>query len=189
MPISPYIPIAHGFMYLVAIMDWYSRYVLAWRLSNTLDSDFCVDALEEALSRGTPEIFNTDQGSQFTSEAFTGVLLQHGIQISMDGKESYKDNIFVERLWWSLKYEEVYLKGYQKVPEVRAGISTYFRFYNEERPHQALGYRTPGEVFESRGLPAGEADDTAEIIAAQQELERRCFRDADLISYPWPKPY
>ena len=184
-----YIPMAHGFMYLIAIMDWYSRYVLAWRLSNTLDSDFCVDALEEALSRGTPEIFNTDQGSQFTSEVFTGVLFQHGIQISMDGKESYKDNIFVERLWRSLKYEEVYLKGYQKVPEVRAGISTYFRFYNEERPHQALGYRTPREVFESRGLPAGEADDTAETISAQQEPERRCFRDADLISYPWPKPY
>ena len=140
-----YIPMAHGFMYLVAIMDWYSRYVLAWRLSNTMDSDFCVEALEEALSKGTPGIFNTDQGSQFTGEAFTGVLLRHNIQISMDGKGRCRDNVFVERLWRSLKYEEVYLKGYQRVPEAREGIGAYLRFYNEERPHQALGYRTPRE--------------------------------------------
>ena len=167
-----YIPMAHGFIYLVAIMDWYSRYVLAWRLSNTLDSDFCVDAFEEALRQGTSEIFNTDQGSQFTSETFTVVLLQHGIQISMDGKGRCRDNVFVERLWRSLKYEEVYLKGYQRVPEARAGISAYFRFYNEERPHQALRYRTPQEVFESREASAGEADDTEEMVAAQQEPER-----------------
>ena len=143
-----YIPMAHGFMYLVAIMDWYSRYVLAWRLSNTLDVYFCLDALEEALSKGTPEIFNTDQGSQFTSEAFTGMLLQRGIQVSMDGKGRCMDNVFVERLWRSVKYEEVYLKAYQNVHEARMGIGAYMRFYNEERPHQALGYRTPREVFE-----------------------------------------
>ncbi len=143
-----YIPMAHGFLYLVAIIDWYSRCVLAWRLSNTLDVHFCLDALEEALSKGTPEIFNTDQGSQFTSEAFTGMLLQRGIQVSMDGKGRCRDNIFVERLWRSVKYEEVYLKAYQNVPEARAGIGAYMGFYNEERPHQALGYRTPREVFE-----------------------------------------
>jgi len=143
-----YIPMAHGFMYLVAIIDWHSRYVLAWRLSNTLDVYFCLDALEEALSKGTPEIFNTDQGSQFTSEAFTGMLLGRGIQVSMDGKGRCMDNVFVERLWRSVKYEEVYLKAYQNVPEARMGIGAYMRFYNEERPHQALGYRTPREVFE-----------------------------------------
>ena len=143
-----YIPMARGFLYLVAIMDWYSRYVLAWRLSNTLDADFCVDALEEALRQGKPEIFNTDQGSQFTSEAFTSMLLEHGIRISMDGKGRYMDNIFVERLWRSVKYEEVYLKAYQNVPEARAGIGAYLRFYNHERPHQALGYQTPQEIFE-----------------------------------------
>jgi putative transposase len=183
-----YIPMAHGFMYLVAIIDWYSRYVLTWRLSNTLDTDFCVDALEEALSKGTPKIFNTDQGSQFTSGAFTGILLQHGIQISMDGKGRCRDNVFVERLWRSLKYEEVYLKGYQRVPEVRAGIGAYFRFYNEERPHQALGYRTPRDVFETKSPSAGVTDDIEETIAAQQEMERRCFQDTDMISCPWPKP-
>jgi putative transposase len=144
-----YIPMAHGFVYLVAIMDWYSRYVLAWRLSNTLDVDFCIDALEEALSKGIPEIFNTDQGSQFTSQVFTGVLLKKGIKISMDGKGRCQDNIFVERLWRSLKYEEVYLKGYQRVPEARAGIGAYLSFYNQERPHQALEYLTPHEVFET----------------------------------------
>ena len=143
-----YIPMARGFLYLVAIMDWYSRYVLAWRLSNTLDADFCVDALEEALRQGKPQIFNTDQGSQFTSEAFTSMLLEHGIRISMDGKGRYIDNIFVERLWRSVKYEEVYLKAYQNVPEARAGIGAYLRFYNHERPHQALGYQTPQEIFE-----------------------------------------
>ena len=183
-----YIPMAHGFMYLVAIMDWYSRYVLAWRLSNTMDSDFCVEALEEALSKGTPGIFNTDQGSQFTGEAFTGVLLRHNIQISMDGKGRCRDNVFVERLWRSLKYEEVYLKGYQRVPEAREGIGAYLRFYNEERPHQALGYRTPREVFESRETLAGEAEHTEETIVARQEPGRRCFRNADVIPYLWPDP-
>ncbi len=149
-----YIPMARGFLYLVAIMDWYSRYVLSWRLSNTLDVDFCVEALEEALKKGRPEIFNTDQGSQFTSEAFTGLLKQQGIQISMDGKGSYRDNLFVERLWRSVKYEEVYLKAYQDGRDARIGISEYFRFYNNHRPHQALGYRTPAEVFTSIPMEA-----------------------------------
>jgi len=144
-----YIPMARGFLYLVAIIDWYSRYVLSWRLSNTLEAGFCVEALEEALKKGRPDIFNTDQGAQFTSEAFTGLLQQHGVRISMDGKGSYNDNLFIERLWRSVKYEEVYLKAYQDGRDARAGIGNYFRFYNTERPHQALGYRTPAEVFSS----------------------------------------
>ena len=142
-----YIPMARGFLYLVVIMDWYSRYVLAWRLSNTLDSAFCVDALQEALRKGRPEIFNTDQGSQFTSEAYTGLLEQHGIRISMDGKGSYNDNLFIERLWRTVKYEEVYLKAYQDGSTARDGLWQYFRFYDDDRPHQALGYRTPAEVY------------------------------------------
>jgi putative transposase len=149
-----YIPMARGFLYLVAIIDWHSRYVLSWRLSNTLDADFCVEALEEALRKGKPEIFNTDQGSQFTSEAFTGLLQQHGIRISMDGKGSYKDNLFIERLWRSVKYEEVYLKAYQDGREARIGLGNYFRFYNIERPHQTHGYRTPAEVFTSTPVEA-----------------------------------
>ena len=140
---------ARGFLYLVAIIDWYSRYVLSWRLSNTLDADFCVEALEEALRKGRPDIFNTDQGAQFTGEAFTGLLQQHGVRISMDGKGRYSDNLFVERLWRTVKYEEVYLKAYQDGRDARIGIGDYFRFYNTERPHQSLGYRTPAEVFNS----------------------------------------
>jgi len=142
-----YIPMARGFLYLVAIIDWYSRYVLSWRLSNTLDAGFCVDALEKALKRGRPDIFNTDQGSQFTSEAFTGLLKQHGVRISMDGKGSYNDNLFIERLWRSVKCGEVYLKACEDGRETRAGISDYFCFYNTERPHQTHGYRTPDEVY------------------------------------------
>jgi len=142
-----YIPMARGFLYLVAIIDWYSRYVLSWRLSNTLDADFCVEALEDALRKGKPDIFNTDQGSQFTGEAFTELLKQHGIRISMDGKGSYNDNLFIERLWRSVKYEEVYLKAYQDGREARIGLGNYFRFYNTERPHQSHGYRTPAEVY------------------------------------------
>jgi len=143
------IPMARGFLYLVAIIDWYSRYVLAWRLSNTMDAGFCVEALEGALQKGRPEIFNTDQGAQFTSEAFTGLLERHGVRISMDGKGRYSDNLFIERLWRTVKYEEVYLKAYQDGKDARVGIGGYFRFYNAERPHQALGYRTPAEVFNS----------------------------------------
>ncbi len=144
-----YIPMARGFLYLVAVMDWVSRYVLAWRLSNLLEASFCVEALEEGLSQGNPEIFNTDQGSQFTDQDFTGVLGAHGIAISMDGRGRFADNIFVERLWRSLKYEEVYLRAYESVAEARAGIAAYFHFYNYERPHQALGYRTPHRVWSS----------------------------------------
>ena len=144
-----YIPMARGFLYLVAIMDWASRYVLAWRLSNTLDAAFCVDALEAALAIGRPEIFNTDQGSQFTSTAFTGMLARHDIRISMDGKGRFLDNIFIERLWRSVKYEEVYLHAYDSGIDARAGLGRYFRFYNDERPHQALAYSTPRQLFEA----------------------------------------
>jgi putative transposase len=145
-----FIPMARGFLYLVAIIDWYSRYVLSWRLSNTMDIGFCIDALEEALGKGKPEIFNTDQGSQFTSDAFTRILEQQGIRISMDGKGSYSDNLFIERLWRSVKYEEVYLKAYDDARDARINLGNYFQFYNNQRPHQALGYQTPGEVF---GIP------------------------------------
>lgn len=143
-----YIPMAKGFVYLVAVIDWYSRKVLSWRLSNSMDSDFCVDALEEALRRyGCPEIFNTDQGAQFTSEAFTDVLKEAGIEISMDGKGRWVDNVFVERLWRSVKYEEVYLKAYETVAEARAGIGNYFQFYNNERRHQGMNRQTPDQVY------------------------------------------
>ena len=142
-----YIPMAKGFVYLVAVMDWYSRKVLAWRLSNTMDTEFCLDALEEAIERhGKPEIFNTDQGAQFTSEAFTGVLKNHGIQISMDGKGRWVDNVFVERLWRSVKYEEVYLRAYGSVAEARSRIGRYFEFYNTERKHQTLKL-TPDQAY------------------------------------------
>ena len=143
-----YIPLQYGFVYLVAIIDWSSRYVLAWRLSNTLDAAFCVDALEEALEHwGKPEIFNTDQGAQFTAEVFTDVLKSHGIQISMDGKGRCRDNIFVERLWRSLKYEEVYLKTYADERDARRNIAAYFTFFNNRRGHQGLGYDTPAAVY------------------------------------------
>ncbi len=143
-----YIPMAQGFLYLVAIMDWHSRHVLAWKLSNTMDTDFCVTALEAALGKGRPEVFNTDQGAQFTSDAFTQTLQERGIRVSMDGKGRYLDNIFVERLWRSIKYEEVYLKAYQTVAEARVGINAYLEFYNRQRPHQSLGYRTPAQVYQ-----------------------------------------
>jgi putative transposase len=142
-----YIPMSHGFAYLVAIIDWHSRYVLSWRLSNTLDTSFCLDALEEALERfPAPDIFNTDQGAQFTSDAFTGRLLAAGIRISMDGRGRCIDNIFVERLWRSLKYEEVYLHAYEDMREASTGIGSYMTFFNIKRKHQALGYQTP-EAF------------------------------------------
>ena len=132
-----------------AVMDWHSRKVLAWRVSVTMDTDFCVEALEESLGRhGAPEIFNTDQGSQFTSDAFTGLLKANGIQISMDGKGSWKDNVFVERLWKSVKYEEVYLRAYESVPEARTGLGRYFEFYNAGRPHSSLGGMTPDQFFD-----------------------------------------
>jgi putative transposase len=143
-----YLPMPRGFLYLVAIMDWYSRKILSWKLSNTLDADFCVAALEEALAcYGRPEIFNSDQGSQFTSTAFTGVLTAAGVKISMDGKGRCIDNVFVERLWRSLKYEDVYLRAYTTGSEARAGISAWLAAYNTTRPHQGLDYRTPDEVY------------------------------------------
>ncbi len=143
-----YIPMARGFVYLVAVMDWYSRRVLSWRLSNTLDTSFCIEALEEAIENyGAPEIFNTDQGSQFTSDDFTGVLKEHGIKISMDGKGRWIDNVFVERLWRSVKYEEVYIKAYDDIRVARKSLGIYFEFYNSERRHQSLDRRTPDQVY------------------------------------------
>ena len=143
-----YLPMARGFCYLVAIMDWASRRVLAWRLSNTLDASFCIEALEEALAKyATPEIFNTDQGSQFTSEGFLGVLNSQGIRISMDGKGRWMDNVFIERLWKSLKYENVYLHGYESISAARQGLGEYFDFYNNLRRHQSLDRRTPDDVY------------------------------------------
>jgi len=147
-----YIPMARGFVYLVAIMDWHSRRVLSWRLSNTMTPDFCVEALEEALARhGSPEIFNSDQGSQFTSEAFTSVLKAAGAKISMDGKGRWIDNVFIERLWRSVKYEEVYLRAYDSVPKARASLGRYFSFYNSRRTHQTLASCTPDEVYFKNG--------------------------------------
>jgi putative transposase len=145
-----YIRLARGFAYLVAVIDWYSRRVLSWRISNNMEAAFCVDCLEEAIrSHGTPEIFNTDQGSQFTSDAFTGVLKREGIVISMDGRGRAFDNIFVERLWRNVKHEDVYLKGYGSMGELTLGLTEYFAFYNGERPHQSLGYETPDTVYRS----------------------------------------
>ena len=142
-----YIPMRHGFVYLVAVMDWFSRYVLAWRLSNTLDGRYCLEALEEALALRRPEIFNSDQGSQFTAAVFTARLQSAGIAISMDGRRRALDNVFIERLWWSVKHEEVYRKEYATVWEAEDSLAAYFRFYCHERMHQALGYRTPAAVY------------------------------------------
>ena len=150
-----YLPMARGFLYLVAVMDWYSRKVLAWQVSNTLDDAFCVDALQRAIARyGRPEIFNTDQGSQFTGNAFTGVLEGQGITISMDGRGRWMDNVFIERLWRSVKYEEVYLKAYDSGREAKAGLADYFAFYNARRHHQGLDRATPDQVyFDTQPLP------------------------------------
>ena len=163
-----YIPMAKGFVYLVAVMDWFSRRVLAWRLSTGMETGFCVEALQEALDRyGSPEIFNSDQGVQFTSEAFTGVLTASGIRISMDGKGRYLDNIFIERLWRSLKYEDVYIKAYASVPEARRGIGGWLTFYNDERLHQALGYLTPREMSEAPGT-RGYVDNASALTTSPQ---------------------
>lgn len=145
-----YIRLQRGFVYLAAILDWFSRYVVAWSLSITLDADFCVDMLREAVRYAVPEIFNSDQGSQFTSDEFTGVLRDHGVRISMDGRGRAYDNIFVERLWRTVKYEEVYLKEYDGVRDAKAQLKRYFDFYNNERSHQSLGYKTPAEVYLGR---------------------------------------
>jgi putative transposase len=141
-----YVPMRQGFMYLVAVIDWFSRYVLDWQLSNTLDGYFCLAALQQALQKGRPDIFNTDQGVQFTAHDFTACLERAEIQISMDGRGRALDNIFIERLWRTVKYEDIYLKEYATVPELDAGLADYFRFYNHERPHQSLAYRTPAEI-------------------------------------------
>jgi putative transposase len=150
-----YVPMTSGFMYLAAVIDWYSRYVIAWRLSNTLDGSFCTEMLDEALEAGRPEVFNTDQGVQFTAEAFTGRLEGAGVAVSMDGRGRALDNVFVERLWRSVKYEDIYIRGYEAVPELHQGLGRYFGFYNDERLHQSLGYRTPAAVYrEVRGMRA-----------------------------------
>ena len=163
---------ARGFLYLVVIMDWHSCYVVAWQLSNTLETGFYAEALSEALGQGTPEVFNTGQGSQFTSREFTKILQDHPVRISMEGKGRYQDNIFVERLWRKVKYEEVCLKACANGLEAHRGLREYFRFYNERRPHQALGYRTPAEVF--YGQPVEE----------EEHLKRRrCSEQSVLVSY------
>ena len=171
-----YIPMARGFAYLVAIMDWKTRAVLSWKLSNTLDGTFCVEALREALEATgrAPEIFNTDQGCQFTSEAFTGVLLKKGIAISMDGRGRALDNIFVERLWRSVKHEDVYLKGYATMSELLIGLTEYFVLYNTERPHQSLGYETPDEVYRTAtGGGARIVDKYSEKEKSPPEIETK----------------
>ena len=150
-----YIPMASGYMYLVAIIDWYSRYVLSWRLSNSLESSFCVEVLEEALSQRRPEIFNTDQGVQFTSRVFTGRLEAAGVSISMDGKGRALDNVFIERLWWSVKYEHVYLHDHSTVRSLQRGLGTYLEYFNRERPHQSLSYHTPWDVYRGAKVVSG----------------------------------
>jgi len=145
-----YVGLPGGFMYLAAVIDWHSRFVLSWELSNTLDGSFCLEALESALALGRPEVFNTDQGVQFTAEAFTGRLESAGVKVSMDGVGRCLDNVFVERLWRTVKYEDVYLRGYETVPQLRAGLSAYFAFYNGQRRHQSLDYRTPASVYAER---------------------------------------
>jgi putative transposase len=182
-----YIPMAHGWVYLVAVMDWFSRRVLAWRLSITMETDFCVEALQEALDTyGKPEIFNTDQGVQFTAAAFIETLQAQGVQISMDGKGRFLDNIFIERLWRSLKYEEVFIKAYVSVAEARRNIGSWISFYNNERKHQSLDYRTPKEIFEAnrpvdmwttqeRALPTSPQ--------AQQQQERDSIHERKVVAY------
>ena len=153
-----YIPMSHGFMYLVAVMDWHSRKVLSWRLSNTLEADFCVEAVEDAIGQyGTPEVFNTDQGAQFTSQAFTNLLKDHDIKISMDGRGRVQDNIFIERLWWTLKYQYLYLWSFDNGSQLRQGLDRWFHFYNQERSHQALDNLTPDEVYYDLPHPFAEA--------------------------------
>ena len=168
-----YIPMAQGFLYLVAVMDWHSRLVLSWRLSNTMDKTFCIEALEEAIEHyGAPDIFNTDQGVQFTCEAFIRTLSDQGIRISMDGKGRCLDNIFCERLWRSLKYEEVYLKAYATVAEARTGIGQWVTFYNDERPHQSLGYLTPRQFFAA--APAcGYVDNATRCLTSPQAQQQQ----------------
>lgn len=178
-----YIPIGRGFLYLVAVIDWASRAVLSWRLSNTMEASFCVAALEEALTRfGRPEIFNTDQGRQFTSAAFTGTLAAAGIRISMDGRGRWMDNVFIERLWRSLKYEDIYLKGYADGREARAGIAAWIAFYNLQRPHQALGDRTPMAVWRE-----GATGEIGEAVDMTLLVPRSLDNAGALPTYPQPQ--
>lgn len=163
-----YIPLRRGHLYLCAVMDWFSRYVVGWGLSNSMDSGWCAGVLEKSLRQGTPEVFNTDQGAQFTSEVFTGLLEQARVAISMDGRGRALDNVFIERLWWSLKYEEVYLRDYQDGLEARRGLTRYFGFYNNRRPHRALQKRTPAQVH--HGWLTGQDDLTAPPSACVQAL-------------------
>ena len=195
-----YIRMPNGFLYLVVVMDWVSRKALSWRLSNTIDTVFCVEALEEALERyGRPEIFNTDQGSQFTSLDFTKVLRREGIEISMDGKGRFMDNIFIERLWRSLKYEEVFIKSYTTGTEARAGIGSYLELYNSERIHQALDYRTPNEVFDAgvspwicgqSASPTGSASPMFPLVLAEAALSEHgnMGKCSPLPTYPQAQP-
>jgi putative transposase len=183
-----YVRLARGFVYLVAVIDWYSRKVLAWRVSNTLDSGFCVDCLGQALRDfGLPDIFNSDQGCQFTSEAFTEALRAHGIAISMDGRGRALDNIFVERLWRSVKYEDVYLQGYAGVPDLLLGLASYFEFYNAERYHQSLGYLTPDEVYRTaNGGGARIVDKYGEKETAGTESKTKTGQRCSAASDPLP---
>jgi len=150
-----YVPMPSGFMYLAAVIDWYSRYVIGWRLSNTLDGSFCLEMLEDALRGGKPAVFNTDQGVQFTATAFTGRLESAGVAVSMDGRGRALDNVFVERLWRSVKYEDIYIQGYDTVPGLQRGLARYFAFYNDDRPHQSLDYRTPAAVYRGTRVEKG----------------------------------
>jgi putative transposase len=168
-----YVPMASGYTYLAATIDWYSRYVVAWRLSNTLDGSFCTEMLDEALARGRPEVFNTDQGVQFTAGAFTGRLEAAGVAVSMDGRGRALDNVFVERLWRAVKYEDVYIREYGEVPELRRGLGRYFGFYNRARLHQALGYRTPAAVYETRGPRGGAPRLPADFMQPTERAGRR----------------
>lgn len=177
-----YIRLPRGFVYLVAIIDWYSRKVLSWRLSNTMDTSFCVDSLEEAIqSQGRPEIFNTDQGSQFTSDSFTSVLLKNDIKISMDGRGRALDNIFVERLWRSVKYEEVYLKKHENMQDLLMGLTHYFMFYNNERKHQSLGYQTPETVYRSGVGGGAKIVDKFGSAIEQSSVTLRSTQDCSII--------
>jgi putative transposase len=173
-----YIPMKHGFLYLVAVIDWHSRLILSWRLSNTMDKTFCIEAVSAALEKyGKPEIFNTDQGVQFTCAAFIKTLSDQDIRISMDGKGRCLDNIFCERLWRSLKYEEVYLKAYTTVAEAKTEIGTWFRFYNDERPHQSLGYLTPRQFF-AANQPCAYVDNTSALPTSTQVQQQPKERDS-----------
>ena len=162
-----YIPLPAGFMYLVAVLDWYSRFILSWQLSNSLERFFCIDALELAFSFGQPDIFNSDQGSQFTANDFTACLAARDIRISMDGRGRAHDNIFIERFWRSVKYEDVYIRDYQSVSELEAGLDRYFQRYNYQRPHQSLGYATPAEIYFGQRRLSRESADDKQLVSAK----------------------